>query len=204
MHTYTHTLILHLTWMVMCLLCVLFLFLYRRAYKKAKLSTFTHTLDSVYVFVYECLGDHFFRHFCKYVFQKTYHFLFHVIPVHSRPVESALPSFSLLPWSSFSLSTTLTYFTSAGVLLSPSHVRIAILRSTAITNLSVVPSSGMTKETWVPPVRIIKVLNKHRNKVINMETTKHVRDNSERDLHCIHHGDKAKSRLQNLVSVVCW
>jgi hypothetical protein len=70
--------------------------------------------------------------------------------------------------------------------------------------LSVVPSSGMTKETWVPSVRIIKVLNKHRNKVINVETMKHVRDNSERDLHCIHLGDKAKSRLQNLVSVVCW
>jgi len=28
--------------------------------------------------------------------------------------------------------------------------------------------------------------------------------NCERDLHCIHYGDKGKSRLQNLVSVVCW
>lgn len=185
----------------MCLLCVLFLFLYRQVYRKA---TFTHTLDSVYVFVYKCLGDHFFRHFCKYVFQKLHHFLFHFIPVHSHPVESTLPSFSLLPWSSFSLSTTLTYLISVGLLLSPSHVRIATLRSTAITNLSVVPSSGMTKETWVPSVGIMKVLNKHRNKVMNVETTKHVRDNSERDLHCIHHGDKGKSRLQNIVSVVCW
>ena len=182
----------------------MFLFLYRQAYRKARLSTFTHALDSVYVFVYECLGDHFFRYVCKYIFQKIHHFLFHVIPAHSRPVESALPSFSLLPWSSFSLSTTLTYFTSVGVLLSPSHVRIATLRPTAITNLSVVPSSGMTKETWIPSVGMIKLLNKHKNKVINVETIKHVWVNCERDLHFIHHGDKSKSRLQNLVSIVCW
>ena len=182
----------------MFLLCVLFFLPYRQASRKARLSTFTHTLDEVYVSVFVCLGDHFLRHFSKYIFQNVHRFLFHVIPAHSRPVESALPSFSLFPWSSFSLSTTLTYFKSAGVLLSPSHVRIATLHPTAITNFSVVPSSGMTNETWIPSVRIIKVINKHRNKMIKCRNNKTWMRYWERDLHCIHHGREGQVKVAKL------
>ena len=75
------------------------------------------------------------------------------LPAQSRPVGSALPSLNrFFAVFSSSSSTVETILTSDGVLLTPSHVSIARLLPTEITNWSFFPSIGMTSETLSPSV----------------------------------------------------